>query len=251
MITSTIETRDRDNTVTDLPVLVDAVPKEQAHGRVTVPGDYDIVVRVLPLDAPEMLASEAGIHQLKERFNVVTKTKRDRTQLLALLKLVQALQKRSLERLAAYEEIESEVETHEWLAKQKEFQNAFGRTQWRMPTKAQIKAERARTVANVRRRTRFPISEVSRRLNELLRNARFVIWWSERERQLRPGLYCEEMSTAIAALIFSRIASTKGRAVCAHCGREFVRGKRTQTFCTLRCGNAARKARQRVREKGE
>jgi hypothetical protein len=230
--------------VTDLPVLIDAVPENRRDGRVIVPDDYDIAVRVLPLDAPEMLSSMAATERLDNEFKTVPQ--RQRAGLLALLRLVQAIQTRSHKHLAAYSNIQSEIEIQRWLAKQKEFVAAFGPRRWRMPTNAQVETAKSEVAAQIRGRARFPISEVSRHLNRYLRRARFVIWWSEREQQLLPGLYCKDMATAMAALMFSRVASTKGRAVCGRCGKEFVRTRRTQTFCTLRCGNAARKARQRA-----
>jgi hypothetical protein len=100
-------------------------------------------------------------------------------------------------------------------------------------------------VRNLFKRTRHPLSELSRELNEKARRARFVLWWVETEKRFAPGLYCDDIATALATALFSRVVSPQAVAICERCGNQFIRTKRPQRFCSLRCGNADRKARQR------
>jgi hypothetical protein len=121
----------------------------------------------------------------------------------------------------------------------------------RAPSEAEKKDDLLNAMRGLLRRTKYPLSELARKLNARLKKARFVLWWDERSKRLVPGLYCETMETALAALLFSRFASPEAIAICARCGNTFIRKKRMQRFCSLRCGNADRKARQRAAQDGK
>jgi hypothetical protein len=108
------------------------------------------------------------------------------------------------------------------------------------------KMEGLRAVKGLLRRTKYPLSELGRELNRGVKQARFVLW-VERESVFAPGLYCDNMTTALATALFSQVASPQSVAICERCGNHFTRTKRAQRFCSLRCGNADRKARQRER----
>jgi hypothetical protein len=230
--------------VTEIPILVEAIPREKNDGILIVPDDYDTPVRVLPLDAPEMLGDSARALNLEREYNVVPQ--RERAGLMALLRLTQAIQTRKYSHLDAYARLQTEVEIQRWLDHEKELRAALGQRNWKLPDRAKIDEEKIRSKMRLDRRIRYPLSEASKELNRRLRHVRFVIWWSKCERKLVPGLYCEDMTTALAAVLFSRIASSKGLTVCVRCGKRFVRIRKNQTHCSLRCGNAARKARQRA-----
>jgi hypothetical protein len=251
MLPTSIESRDRDTAVTPIPVLIDAVPRERRDGQVVVHDDYDIAVRALPLDAPDMLLKTTAVQKLEREYNVVPEKKR--AELMALLRLTQAIQTRKLVDLAAYVVLQSGADSQRWLAQERELRKTLGRgdKNWPIPGKEKVAKYEDESVNRLIKRARHPISEVSRQLNRWLRRVRFVIWWSERETRLMPGLYCQDMATALAALLFSRVASTKGLAVCERCGKRFVRTRRGQRFHSGRCGDADRKARQRAKQKGK
>jgi len=233
--------------VTEIPILVEAFPRKKNDGILIVSDDYDIPVRVLPLDAPEMLGDSAQVLKLEREYNAVPR--RERAGLMALLRLTQAIQTRKYSHLAAYVDLQLGVEVQRWLVHEKELRGALGYRDWKMPRKDVVKKEKIKIGKHLSRRVRHPLSEVSKELNGRLKIVRFVIWWSECERKLLPGLFCDDMTTALAAVLFSRIASTQGLTVCVRCGKEFVRIRKNQTHCTLRCGNAARKARQRAAQR--
>jgi hypothetical protein len=77
------------------------------------------------------------------------------------------------------------------------------------------------------------------------------IWWDRRTDTLSPGVLVGSFVEALYVLLVLSLASSESVAVCARCGKRFSRTKTSQDFCSLRCGNAARKARQREKQKGE
>jgi hypothetical protein len=103
----------------------------------------------------------------------------------------------------------------------------------------------------LRQRMQYPLSELSAQLNRKMKNVRFVLWWVDKEKKFAPGLFCQDLSTAMAVSLVSHIASPRAVAVCERCGNQFIRTKTIQLFCSLRCGNAERKARQRAGKRGK
>lgn len=94
-----------------------------------------------------------------------------------------------------------------------------------------------------------PLPELSRKLNRRLQSVRLVIWWVMQSQIPAPGLFCPDIETALFALTFSRIASPQGWSVCLRCSASFMRTRRDQKYCSLRCGGATRKARERKRKR--
>lgn len=88
-------------------------------------------------------------------------------------------------------------------------------------------------------------NEVNRRLGRV----KFVIWWVEEQRHFAPGLLCYDLSTAVVALLVSRITASQNFAVCAlpSCRRQFVRVKKNNRYCSRKCGDTHRKRLQRAR----
>ena len=99
----------------------------------------------------------------------------------------------------------------------------------------------------LRERMRYPLAELAAQLNQRMAKARFVMWWVDKEKKFAPGIYCPDLSTALAASLVSHIAAPKAVAICERCENRFIRTKSVQRFCSLRCGNADRKARQRAK----
>jgi len=246
LVPSTMINRDRDNSVTAIPVLVPAVPHVKRDGTIYQTADYDIAVRILTLTDPEALLIENPKTSHDEEFQRVGR--RQQVGLLALLRLTQAVQTRNPADLKAYLRLESADEISRWVDSQSKLRSALGARNWPKPKRKDVEAAQESIVRSVARRIRFPLSEIARQLNARLRQAKFVIWWVERERKFAPGIFCEDAATAFAALLVAHVASPEGLGVCERCGTRFSRKKRIQRYCSLRCGNAARKSRQRAGE---
>jgi hypothetical protein len=241
--------RDRDIGVTTLPILVDAVPYEKRDGRVIDLGRNDIAVRILPLDAVAGLFDPKRKEEINREFNQAFKavSKDVLDDLKALVFLIQAIQGRSREMLMNYVKRKAPVEA---ARAEQHVANVLAELGERKPRPANG-SESGRylrdAVDSLLKRRRYPLSELSRQLNTQARRARFVLWWNESKRKFAPGLYCDNMATALATALFSRVVSPMSLAICQRCGNPFIRSKRVQRFCSLRCGNADRKARQRER----
>jgi hypothetical protein len=243
--------RDRDIDVTTLPVLVNAFPYEKRDGRIIGPGDDDIAVRILPLTAVEGIFDPKRGAEINREFNQAFKTVSEEAlnELKALVFLITAIQTRSRGQLREYVKRKAPMEA---ARAEKHMTEVLAQQSGGKPTLAG-ESEKVKYLENaVRslfRRIRFPLSELSRQLNTQARHVQFVLWWVEKEERFAPGLYCDNMATALAAALFSRIESAKGMAVCQRCGNPFTRTKRAQRFCSLRCGNADRKARERAKHR--
>ena len=148
--------------------------------------------------------------------------------------------------LKAYLKLESAEELRQWFESQSKLRAALGPRNWPKPKRKDVEAAQLQIVRSLARRIRFPLSEIARQLNARLRQVKFVIWWVERERKFAPGFFCENAAIAFAALLVASVASPEGLGVCERCGARFSRKKRIQRYCSLRCGNAARKSRQRA-----
>jgi hypothetical protein len=244
LVTLIMKTRDRDNAVTPIPVLIPAVPRDKRDGRLIQADDYDIAVQIVRLTNPvALLAENSGVGDATEYPMVGI---RHRAGLFALLRLTQAVQTRDLADLKAYVRLQSADEFKRWRDSDAELRVAFGTKEWPRPKRKELEAAQEGIVKSLVRRIRFPILEVSHQLNTRLREAKFVIWWVERDKKFAPGIFCENMATAVAALLATSVASPEGLGACERCGAWFSRKKRIQRYCSLRCGNAARKVRQRA-----
>lgn len=93
------------------------------------------------------------------------------------------------------------------------------------------------------------VSELLMQLNRWIRGAHFVLYFDRAQEKTLPGLFCPDVGTALAALVFDRIPSSRGVGVCKRCGKPFLRTKPGQRYHSLQCGNADRKARERTRRR--
>jgi len=84
---------------------------------------------------------------------------------------------------------------------------------------------------------------------EGLSKSRFVVWWAEREQKFAPGIYCEDITTALYALVLRAIGQPGGIGVCQHCGEPFPRSRSKQRYCLYRCQVAAGMRRYRLKLK--
>jgi hypothetical protein len=92
-------------------------------------------------------------------------------------------------------------------------------------------------------------SDLTRAFTDGLERSRFVVWWAEPEQKFAPGIYCDDLVTALFALVLSRIGQPGGLGVCRHCVQPFFRSRSKQRYCTYRCQTAAGMRRYRMKLK--
>jgi hypothetical protein len=94
------------------------------------------------------------------------------------------------------------------------------------------------------------VSELLRQLNRLVCKARFVMYFDRSQKKPLPAIYCPDAGTGLAAMIFNRVPTPRGLGVCRRpaCHKSFPRMRPGQQYCSLRCGNADRKAHERARK---
>lgn len=92
------------------------------------------------------------------------------------------------------------------------------------------------------------VSELLVQLNRWVRKARFVMYFDRSQKKPLPAIYCQDTATGLAAMIFNAVPTPRGVGVCRRpaCQKSFLRVRPGQQYCSLRCGNADRKARQRA-----
>lgn len=86
---------------------------------------------------------------------------------------------------------------------------------------------------------------VSEALTEGLSKTRFVVWWTDVERNLVPGLYCPDIVTALYASAIWSSGTSGGWAICQKCGKDFARRRAQQFYCSHKCQVAAAMTRYR------
>jgi len=94
------------------------------------------------------------------------------------------------------------------------------------------------------------VSELLWQLNRMVRKAQFVMYFDRSQRKPLPAIYCPDAGTGLAAMIFNRVPTPRGLGVCRRpaCQKSFLRVRPGQQYCSLRCGNADRKAQERARK---
>lgn len=90
-----------------------------------------------------------------------------------------------------------------------------------------------------------PMYVLNQEINNWIKKARYVVWWSKREEKLKTGLYCEDIITALFALWISRLNEARGVSICLKCSNPFKRTRTNQKYCSPRCQNNANVARHR------
>jgi hypothetical protein len=231
----TVVKRDRDNVVTNIPVLIPAARGEKRDGWITrdetVEDEegsahqvHDLTVRMVPFAQISALLSGQAV----SKGTAWQLSQEEKRKLLRLATLVEGAVTRNQSRLQLYIKMESDslfelAEINRW--------NAADRRRVAL-TRAQ---NAFRTIGN----------EVNRNLGRV----RFVIWWVEEQRHFAPGLLCRDLPTALTALLVSRITASQNFAVCAlpSCRRQFVRVKKNNHYCSRKCGDTHRKQLQRAR----
>lgn len=82
-----------------------------------------------------------------------------------------------------------------------------------------------------------------------LSRTRFVVWWSDDEGKLGPGLYCPDILTGLYALAMWSSGNVGGWTICQRCRKGFTRRRAKQLYCSHRCQVAAAMQRHRHRLK--
>jgi hypothetical protein len=84
-------------------------------------------------------------------------------------------------------------------------------------------------------------------MGHAIKNARWTVWWPySGNHEPAPGVYCPDMSTAVAMALF-----IEGVRVCPHCGAPFVPKQDNQDYCKAAHGVAYRTAKSRAKKRTE
>src|SRR6266851_3235732 len=217
--------RDRDNPVTpSLPVLVNAYAR--IDGFIEMGSSID--AQILPGAAALWIFNPKKTREYREVYKKVGTS--ELTELKALALLVAAVGEKKHQWMKQYREYMGPLESNLAVTRLvKEMERWAGSGEI---SKEQEDLARAQALHNLQKRSKFPWHEMNWRLNEWLRKARVVIWLRLPQGPapgvLTPGLYCEDMAAALAALLFFRVASPQAITICRRCGTGFIRNKRVQ-----------------------
>lgn len=236
-VMTTFVKRDRDDVGTHIPVLIPTAGNERRDGVVTRSEDVvdekegsayhlgDIPVKMVPFKAIAELLSATP----KRKGTAWRLEDDDRLELIALTMLVDWAAKRDRSKLKSFVKIQSDL---------------LGRDADIVLVNKWTESDRIR-VALSQAKSAFRV--IGNKINCRLKNARFVIWWVEEQRHFAPGLLCQDVHTAVIALLVSRMTSSQNFAVCAlpSCRNRFVRVKRNNRYCSRKCGDTHRKQLQR------
>jgi hypothetical protein len=240
-------------TNTSIPILIPAREPKSSNGLVLLP-EGPVYVRVLQI---EELTEENQLRTFEKQFGAIPDS--SRTNLLALLRLAQTTKSGDFKHLRPYSRLQAAARIQRELNLLKSIADTL-KGDARKITKTKLVKP---FVANRRRYLeqeeslilkRFEsghplsaIAELALEINRSLLKARLVLWWPKSKGVLTLGLYCPEAESGLAALVFASLPNPQGLGICQRCSRQFLRKKRGQRFCSLRCGNADRKARERER----
>lgn len=247
--------------MTGLPVLI-RCGRVEREGHLVIGNNRSIHVRTVPKQIFEVVASDEREVAFQREYGRMPKSAT--VSLKALYSLLQAIQTRdpgNLGHLERYSHLKAALEVRrdelEWartLGKsptglRREAEDFHQRTGFwpllTVPGSGYLK----RRSQHILERIRYPLGELCKELNRQLRSARLVLWWVNQEQRLAAGLYCPNAQTALFAVSFSQVAEPEGLAICMRCGKPFERCRTAQKYCSLRCANAGRKARERERRK--
>lgn len=241
-----IKRRDRDITVTRIPVLI---PSRKGKPDGWIPGqkqispeDYiDEGVTVLALDAIDVLHNPAKVQQLQREFS--TRLSDDTLlNLTTLVQLTHAYQTRNIREVARYLKFRTVQLSRKW------------KPAWEQSPPELLNEEKRFWNEYASKEAKNELQHLPNRIglavNENLAKVKFVSWWVIRDKHFSPGLFCRDLETALYALVAAGLGSKKTFAICqlSDCGKQFYQTKRTQRFCSLQCANTARKRREREKK---
>lgn len=192
-------------------------------------------VRVVPAEALQALLKKSrSFTTYEKRFGEVTKAQK--ASVLALFSLIE-------EERTLGETKRQEFDTWTLIKRRAERDEAKVK---RSPEEAEMMASRLaeHDRAWVERRGR--LRTITDQLNGL---GTLRIWRDNRTDSLSVGVLADDFRSALLILLLLNLANSESVAVCGWCSKRFTRTKTNMEFCSLRCGNNARKARQRAKHK--
>jgi hypothetical protein len=203
-----------------LPVLVPATSRENTHGTVSF---HPWNVRRIGEDALKLLF-EPGEHpasEIEKKYGALPQSDRDR--LLRILALVERLARGDWSPIIEKEPVKVE----------------------RSPEEGKLVTKRILLRGVV---TAAPFA-LLQKINQGLERVRFVVWLAECEQKFAPGLYCDDLGSAVCALLLSNLGERGGLGACEFCGKTFFRSRRSQRYCGYKCQTAAGMRRYRAKAK--
>jgi hypothetical protein len=216
--------------------------------------------RLLPASILNIFEDDHALQIFKKRYGQLANSQW--AGLKAAMALIQAMEKPDPRHLQDYVKFQAsaEVDTEEELVKR--LSKVFRFPQAHEPFAAMLATVRglrkktwSEEWARLKQRTtggsHVMVAELLLQLNRWVREARFVMYFDRSQERPLPALYCPDAGTGLAAMIFNRVPTPRGLGVCRRpaCQKSFLRMRPGQQYCSLRCGNADRKARERARER--
>jgi hypothetical protein len=187
----------------------------------------DFAVRVVPPGALQaLLRRSRSFAAFQNRFGALSE--RDRNVIRGLFKLIEAVRSKDEKRLGEYLAFV--------LAKRK----------------SESKTRPVNTIRYLFEHDRKQLKKhgpLRTLVNELQSAGTLRLWWNDAERTLAFAILAEDFTQALRVHLLLLLQAPESTALCKRCGRQFTRTKSTQVFCSAKCGNNDRKARQRGKEK--
>lgn len=241
-----------------LPILIPAASPKVADGLLFLDGEV-AYGRLLPDDILEVFEVENARHEFEKEYGHLANSQW--SGIKAAMALMQAMEKPDPRHLKAYIGAQAFAEFFAEEELVKKLSNLFQVPEARRHLTAILKTVRelkkktfSEEWANLKKRTgtgsrQVVVSELLWQLNRWVRRARFVMYFDRKQERPLPALYCPDPGIGLAAMIFNRVPTPRGLGVCQRpaCQKSFLRMRPRQKYCSLRCGNADRKARERGR----
>jgi hypothetical protein len=241
-----------------LPILIPADPKE-ADGMTFLDGK-PAYGRLLRESILEVFEVEHARQVFEKRYGQVADSQWAGVK--ASIALIQAMEKQDPRHLQDYFTFQALAETQAEEELVKRLSGVFKFPEAHEPLTAMLQTVRglkkktwSEKKAKLKDRTATGggfgvVSELLWQLNRLVRKARFVMFFDRSQEKPLPAIYCPDAGTGLAAMIFNRVPTPRGLGVCRRpaCQKSFPRMRPGQQYCSLRCGNADRKAQERARK---
>lgn len=237
-----------------LPVLTACPPGKKEDGYLwDFEGRSNVPVLVLPLKVWDSCRTNARWEQFCDKYGSGFDPKLERAELQALARLSQAIQTGSIRiyrhggeiRAAPSGDLKVYVEIE-----------AARRARSKVPLPLDPPERWSSEDAQAEEMwnqflpvTGNPFAALSEQLGKHTKPGRLTLWWSERKKMLRAGLYFERVEDAIFALFTLQVALPRGVGICERCGDIFERTRVARKYCSVRCGNYIRKNRERQKSR--
>ncbi len=216
-----------------LSILMAAPDRRECDG-VIFRETHALLVRVV---SPRAL--EAFLRSTESREGDLTKW--DRAQLRAQVSLFSAL------RLGKDADLRTYALLRAWL-EEREASSRRGRIFGidPTPTEDELKSRQEEILKSLKPPgRRNSVGEFLRVLTASVSGARFVPWWSYKERHIEVGVFCPTLRSALSCLLLAKAMLPEGAGICLACRKTFRRARPDQRYCSIRCGNRIRQRKKR------